>query len=151
MEKVRIGVVGCGVIGPTHIRYGKYSEKIEFIAVADKVKEKAEKVAKEYGVKKVYTEAEELLKDSEVDAVVLAMPTSMRTKLAIEAFRNGKHVLLEKPVAMNSEEVMKMLEAKGELICGCCSSRYRFLPSSEFATKFVESGSLGSYEPYALR
>lgn len=143
MKPVNIGVIGCGVIGPSHIKSAMESDLLNVVAVADMIKEKAEKVAGDFGIKKVYSSAEKLLEDPDIEGVVLALPTSLRTTLAIRAFNCGKHVLLEKPAAMNADEIRQMIKNRGELTCGCCSARYRFLKSSDFVTEFVAGGALG--------
>ncbi len=63
--------------------------------------------------------------------------------MALRAFAKGKHVLTEKPVAMNADEVREMIAARGELTAGCCSSRYRFRKGAEVVTAFIANGGLG--------
>ncbi|MFN4228038.1 MAG: Gfo/Idh/MocA family protein, partial [Candidatus Ratteibacteria bacterium] len=79
----------------------------------------------------------------EVEAVILAVTTNIRKDLAIKAFREGKNVLLEKPPAMNVEEIYEMIDESKNLICGCCSSRFRFLDHSIFVTEFLKNQPLG--------
>jgi predicted dehydrogenase len=74
---------------------------------------------------------------------VLALPAHARTDLALRAFAKGKHVLTEKPVAMNAAEVEQLLAAQGDLLAGCCSSRFHFLPATQAVTDFIASGTLG--------
>ena len=142
-EPVRLGVIGCGVIAQRHLEGAKESPLIEVVAVADIREEAARQTAGTFGVSTVYSSAEQLLDDERVEAVVLAMPADVRTKIALRAFARGKHVLTEKPVAMTGAEVKRMIEAKGKLVGGCCSSRHQFLPSAESATKFIAGGVLG--------
>jgi predicted dehydrogenase len=85
-----------------------------------------------------------MFEDPEVEAILLALPAYARTELALAAFDRGKHVLTEKPVAMNAGEVEAMIEARGDLVGACCSSRFRFLPSVDAVTEFIAGGSLGS-------
>jgi predicted dehydrogenase len=61
----------------------------------------------------------------------------------MKALQAGKHVLLEKPVALNAGEVQQMIAARGDRLVGCCSSRHRFLPSAMAAADVVASGRLG--------
>jgi len=143
MKPVALGVVGCGVIGPVHLRDAAESPLIEVVAVADLIEERARAAAQKFGVRKIYADGESLLADEQVEAVVLAMPTCGRTELALSAFQKGKHVLTEKPVAMNAGEVQRMIEARGELVAACCSSRYRFTKSSQAAAELIATGALG--------
>ena len=142
MDRVRLGVIGCGVMGFSHLRAAAKSPLIELAAVADPVAERAGKAA-EFGAAQTYPDGATLLADDRVEAVVLAMPTALRTPLALQAFNRGKHVLLEKPVAMNAGEVDRMIAARGALVGACCSSRYRFLPSAQATADFIATGALG--------
>ena len=143
MEPVRIGVIGCGAIGQTHIKAAAESADIELAAIADLRPEVLQSFADAHDVKAAYAEGEELLEDDRVQGVVLAMPANVRTELGLKVLAKGKHLLTEKPVAMNVGEVRQLLDAKGDLVAGCCSSRFRFLPHAEKATELVASGILG--------
>ena len=142
-KPVGLGVVGCGVIGRIHLRAAMESPLIDVVAVADLREQAAREVAEQFGVETIYTDVDSFLADPRVEGVVLAFPARARTEVALRAFGKGKHVLTEKPVAMNAAEVRRMIDAKGDLVAGCCSSRYRFLESAEAATDFIASGALG--------
>ena len=143
MDPVRLGVVGCGVIGPTHMQAAVDSPLLELVAVADLIEDRATQAAEKFGVPKTYSSGSELLDDPDIEAAVLAFPTGKRTELALEAFAKGKHVLLEKPVAMNEAEVRQMMAARGDLVAACCSSRFRFFEGARVAADFIASGALG--------
>ena len=143
MKKVNLGVIGCGVIGRIHIEMAKKSDLLNLVAVADQIKEKACEIAQKFDIKKTYSSGKMLLEDPNVEAIVLALPTGIRTALALCAFRCGKHVLLEKPAAMNVNELKQMIKVRGELVCAVCSARYRFLESADFVTDFIASRALG--------
>jgi predicted dehydrogenase len=151
MNPVRLGVIGCGVIGQHHLRGAKASPRIEVVAVADVREEAAKQAAAAFGVPTAYPSAEALLKDKRIEAVMLAVPAAPRMKLALKAFARGKHVLTEKPVAMNAREVKKLIAAQGKLIAGCCSSRMRFQPSAEAAAKYIATGALGAIRAVQCR
>jgi predicted dehydrogenase len=114
------------------------------VAVADIREDAARAVAAKFGVGTVYTDADALFADSRIEAVVLALPACHRTEMALKAFRSGKHVLTEKPVAMNAGEVRRMIQARGGLVAACCSSRFRATESSRAVTEFLASGALGA-------
>ena len=143
MGPVRVGVIGCGVIGSRHLASVQRCPGAEIAAVADLRDELAQEAAKEFNVPRVYPSGEALIADPEVQAVVLAMPARGRKELALMAFERGKHVLTEKPVAMNAAEVREMIAAKGDLIAGCCSSRVRQLDSARVVTELIATGVLG--------
>ena len=143
MDPVRLGVIGCGVIGQHHLASAQASPLIEIAALSDLRADLANESAEKFGVDKTYPKGEALLEDAHVQAVVLAMPTQGRTSLALRAFEKGKHVLVEKPVAMNADEVRQMIAAKGDLKAACCSSRHRFLESAQVITDFLARDGLG--------
>ena len=151
MDPVRLGVIGCGVIAQHHLKAAKASPLIEVVAVADVREETARQTAAAFGVPTVYTNAKALLNDKRIEAVVLAVPAAPRMKLALKAFARGKHVLTEKPVAMNSREVRKLIAARGALVAGCCSSRMRFQPSAQAAAQYIASGALGTIRAVQCR
>jgi len=143
MKPVKLGVIGCGVIGSRHLKTAVDLPLIDLVAAADLIEENRQRASEQFQPKKVYSSGDELLDDEEVEAVVLAFPAQHRTEVALQAFAKGKHVLTEKPVAMIADEVRKMLLARGELTAACCSSRYRFRKSADAVTEFITSGGLG--------
>jgi len=143
MEPVRMGVIGCGVIGNVHMRVMTESPLMTVAAAADIIESRVKEAGAKYGIKGVYNTADALLADGNVEAVVLAMPACERLPIALAAYAKGKHVLTEKPVAMNAGDVRKMIAARGKLISGCCSSRYHSYKSTQAATAVIASGELG--------
>jgi predicted dehydrogenase len=144
MDMVRIGVIGCGVIGNTHLKVLSTLPAARVVAVADLIEERARTAGTQYGIKGVYTSAEALLADGDVEAVILAIPACERLPIALSAYAKRRHVLTEKPVAMCAADVRRMIAARGDLISGCCSSRFRHFKSAEAATGVVASGALGA-------
>jgi len=143
MNPVRIGVIGCGVIGNTHLRVMAGIPLAKVVAVADIMESRAREAGATCGIPGVYTSADALLADKNVEAVILAMPACERLPIALKAYAKGKHLLTEKPVAMNAADVRRMIEARGKLISGCCSSRFRNFASADAAAGVVASGALG--------
>jgi len=143
MKPVKLGIIGYGVIGRVHCGVAMESPLTDVVAVADLLEEKRE-AAREAGVGRVYDSGKSLIdEDPEVEAVVLAFPALHRIDLALQAFARGKHVLTEKPVASNADQVRQMIAAQGDLVAACCSSRLRFTESAEAVTEFIASGALG--------
>ena len=147
MNPVRMGIIGCGVIGNTHLRMMAKIPLTKVVAVADIIESRAREAGTKYGVPGVYTTAAALLEDKDVEAVVLAMPACERLPIALVAYAKGKHVLTEKPVAMNAGDVRRMIAARGKLISGCCSSRFRLFASADAAAKAFKDGKLGLWVP----
>ena len=143
MEPVKVGVIGCGVIGSRHLSIASEASHIELVAAADMIEANRTRAAERFNPPKMYSNDIEMFNDDEVEAVVLAFPTQYRTEVALRAFESGKHVLIEKPIAMNAAEVEQLIAARGDLISGCCSSRNRFSPAARLATQLITTGGLG--------
>jgi len=143
MEPVRLGVIGCGVMGPRHVADAKRSQVFDVIAVADIIEGRARETAQKHEVPRWFRGGDELMQCDEVEAVVLALPTGVRTPLAKRALAAGKHVLIEKPVAMTAGEVRELLVLQGDRVAACCSSRFRMLPSARAIEQCVAEGALG--------
>jgi predicted dehydrogenase len=143
MEPVRLGVVGCGVIGQVHVRVADASPLLQPVAVADVQAPAAEALAGRYEGVRAYDSADELIADDAVEAVVVALPAAVRAAVVMRVLAAGKPVLVEKPVGMNAGEVEAMIAARGDVVAACCSSRMRGLPSAAVATEFIAGGALG--------
>jgi predicted dehydrogenase len=143
MEPVKLGVIGCGVIGKVNLRDAMAGELVTVVAAAD-LRVACREWAAEQGVPRVYEDGRDLLeRDPEVEAVLIAYPASTRTAMALHAFARGKHVLTEKPVALNAREVRTLIAARGDRVGACISSRIRMNASARKAAELVESGVLG--------
>lgn len=151
MEPVRVGIIGCGVIGRHHVQTAVGAEEVELVAVADRIPERAEAIAAEYGVKEVFVEGDDLIDRAAVEAVVLAFPAEGRCELGLHAFAAGKHLLTEKPVARNVGEVRRLLAARGDRVAACCSSRFRYSDSARFLTDWLAKGELGELRAVRCR
>jgi hypothetical protein len=119
LEPVRLGIVGCGVIGRIHAKVAAESAFIRPVAVVDIRESAAQEVASLHHIPKAYTSVEQLVADPEVEAVVVALPTGGRLEVALKALSASKHTLVEKPIGMNRAEVEKLIAAQGDTISGC--------------------------------
>jgi predicted dehydrogenase len=143
MAKIKLGIVGCGVIGTRHLQAASTSALIDLVAVADPIEERVRGKAAEFHVPGVFHDGMDLVRDPGVEAVVLAVTTGLRGRLAAEAFRRGKHVLLEKPPAMNAAELQGLMRLQKDRVGACCSSRFTFLAGFKAAREEINSGRLG--------
>jgi len=148
---INVALIGCGVIAQYHLRALAKLTTARAAAVCDVRTDVAQKTAAEFGVPRWTAHASELFADPAIDAVILALPANLRTPLALEAFRHGKHVLTEKPVAMNAAEVRAMLDAQGDRVGAVCSSRYRHFASARAARDFLRTGALGNLRAITCR
>src|SRR5919107_762072 len=109
VEKLRFGILGCGVIGPHHSKAIAGLESAELVAVADVVPELAEELAEEYSCAH-YASLEEMLSGGDLDAVCVCTPSGMHAEGAIAALEAGKHVVIEKPVDVTLEAADRLIE-----------------------------------------
>ncbi len=113
-KKVRVGIIGCGgIANGKHMPSLHKLKNVEMVAFCDIIKERAEKAAKQYGTPdaKVYEDYKDLLKDESIEVVHVCTPNRAHSFITVDALDSGKHVMCEKPMAINSAEAKKMLDA----------------------------------------
>ncbi|MCW3794398.1 Gfo/Idh/MocA family oxidoreductase [Paenibacillus sp. LS1] len=144
MSKIKVAVFGCGAIAERrHIPEYAANENVELIAFADPIVERAEKMAETYGGK-AYSSYEELLANETVDAVSVCTPNYLHAPMAIAAANAGKHVLVEKPMAVSTEEGEQMIEAaKKNGVYLMVGHNQRLMPPHVKAKEILDSGKLG--------
>jgi predicted dehydrogenase len=145
MRKVGWGLVGCGDIARKRIAPAlRDLENCELVAVSRADAARAESFAAEFGAKRWHADWRGLLEDPEVEAVYVATPVHLHAAQSIAAAEAGKHVLCEKPLALNVAECERMnaaAEANGVLL-GVAYYR-RFYPAVERVREMLESGEIG--------
>lgn len=100
--------------------------------------------AGKYGWEEVETDWRKVVGRDDIDLVSIATPNFLHREIAVEAARNGKHVLCEKPLANNLEEARQMLDAVEKAgVKHCCGYSYRFTPSLALARQLVQEGRIG--------
>ncbi|MEG0768071.1 MAG: Gfo/Idh/MocA family oxidoreductase, partial [Clostridia bacterium] len=112
MEKMRIGIIGAGNIAQSaHLPAYQKRDDVEIVAIADLNLARAQEAAKKFGIGAAYRTVEELLANSEVDAVDICVWNGSHAPVAMAAAHAGKHVLCEKPMALNLSHALAMQEA----------------------------------------
>lgn len=112
MKKLNVCLIGCGRAGMIHAKsYAGKVNNAELIALCDSFKENLENAQKEVSVKYTYTDYQEVMKNPEIDAVIVVTPTKFHHDVVIAAANAGKHVFCEKPMAENARECDEMIEA----------------------------------------
>lgn len=115
MEKIKVAVIGCGGISQVHLDAYQKNPKVEIYALCDIDEKQVIKRGEEYGVNRRYLDCETMLKElPEIDAVSVCTWNSAHAPCTIAALKAGKHVLCEKPMAMNAIEAEKMMAAAKE-------------------------------------
>jgi predicted dehydrogenase len=107
---IKLGVIGYGYWGPNLVRNFMEARGSTVVAVCDVRPERLNQLTNRYPSIKTCTNTEELLGDPQIDAVAIATPVSTHFDLAIAALSAGKHVLVEKPLAANSEQALQLIE-----------------------------------------
>ncbi|OGV81093.1 MAG: hypothetical protein A3K19_17270 [Lentisphaerae bacterium RIFOXYB12_FULL_65_16] len=152
MEPVRLGIVGCGVIATAaHLPDATKSASFKVEAVADVDVARAKSVAAQFSVPNAYGTADELFSNPGIEAVILALPTGVRTPVVLSALRHGKHVLIEKPIATSVPDVQQIMAAAGDRVVGCLSCRYTFTDSAQRAADYIAAGNLGNLRVVRVR
>lgn len=143
----RVAFIGAGGIAHMHMKHLKALEAdgVSIIAAADLSEKGLEKVKKEFGIEKTFTDYKKMLKEvPEIDAVSVCTPNGLHATNAIDALEAGKHVLVEKPMAMNAKEGQKMIDAAKkagkELVIGF---QFRFDNRTAVIKKQIDDGHFG--------
>lgn len=113
MKKLHWGILGLGSIATSFAKTFS-AEDAQIYAVGSRTLEKAERFAKEYSIEKAYGSYDELLNDSLIDIVYIATPHSHHTDLIMKSLKNGKHVLCEKAIVMNTKQLDAAIELAKE-------------------------------------
>lgn len=114
MTRLRVAVVGCGFQGAIHAANVAGSPRTELLWCADLDPHRATRLAQELGTARPTARLGEVWEDPDVDAVIIATTTSTHHDLALSAARHGKHILLEKPMAMTVDECLDIERACDE-------------------------------------
>ncbi len=146
-ETLRIGIIGCGgIANQKHMPALKKQPDVQMVAFCDIIPERAEQAAKEYGTQdaKVYEDYKKLLEDKSIDIVHVCTPNRSHSFITVDALESGKHVMCEKPMAINSAEAQKMLDAAkrtGKKLTIGYQSRHR--NDALYMKKEAEDGTFG--------
>jgi len=149
---VGVGVMGAGFMGKAHsnayktIPYMFWPRTFnhEMVAVAATSQKKAEDAAERYGYAKAYEGFEKLAADPDITVFDNCSPDQMHYLPTISAIMNGKHVLCEKPLAMDPAQAKEMYEtAEKQCVLHMVCHNYRFFPAVRFAFELIKEGALG--------
>ena len=144
MEKIKVGVIGTGFIGPTHIEAIRRLTFVEVIALSETNQEQAKIKAKELGIPLAYGDYREMLKNEDIQVVHNCTPNHLHFSVNKEIILAGKHVISEKPLAMNSEESAELLAlAEIQGIVHGVNFNYRQYASIQNLHAMIRNGDLG--------
>ncbi len=142
---LKIGLIGAGTISYPHLHAYAKNKNVGEIVVAE-INDKARaRLCERYGVKKSTPHYEELLNDPSIDLVDVLLPSYLHQGVSIEAMKAGKHVICEKPLALNAqgvEEMAAVSKSTGKQLFGLLNQR--FMPMHEKAKALIDSGAIGT-------
>src|SRR5687768_7915466 len=107
---LRVGVIGYGYWGPNLVRNFMSCPGSSVVAVSDLLEDRLLPLRKLYPTLKTTSSSTQLIQDATIDAIVIATPVSSHFELALAALRAGKHVLVEKPLASNSDQAKQLID-----------------------------------------
>ena len=140
---IELALIGCGGIAQTHLDAISKVPRIRLAAIQDVNEAAARTCAQTRGCRAV-KDAEAVLRDAEIDAVLICAPPVFHFELMKKAIRAGKHVLCEKPFTIHlkdAEEIRRLSEKSGTLVM--MASKFRFVRDMIEARKFVQAGAIG--------
>ncbi|MFP4056050.1 MAG: Gfo/Idh/MocA family protein [Candidatus Brocadiia bacterium] len=145
-KTIRVGFVGAGGIAGTHIRWLEPVEGVEVVALADPARGALERqvAAHQLDGVKTFSDYRQMLKMTDLDAVSVCTPNWLHHKPTVDALKAGKHVLVEKPMAMTARQAKAMCDAAekaGKTLT--IGFQQRFRPDARFVKRVADEGELG--------
>ncbi len=143
-EKIRFGVIGAGGIGSSHLRSLNECANVAVVALAESSPHRLKSIQETFPALRGYSDYRELLDQSDIDAVTIALPNYLHASATIEALQAGKHVLLEKPMATNYGDALKIAEAVNRTgRTFMLAQNFRFNRFTQAAKQIISRGDLG--------
>ncbi|GAE07194.1 Gfo/Idh/MocA family protein [Paenibacillus sp. JCM 10914] len=140
---VRFGIIGCGIIADIHAQSIAHIPEAVLAAAYDTKQEAAVRLTEQYGGE-VCDSMEALLGRADVDVVCICTPSGMHIDQTVLAAQAGKHVLVEKPMAIRLEDVERMIEVcKDHNVLLATVFPRRMSPQAQYARKLIQEGRLG--------
>lgn len=145
-EEFRIGLLGLGAIAQVvHLPILHSLPGVKLAGVCDVDRAKASAIASRFGVERVYRSDDEVFTDPDIDAIIICTPNYLHHGQATAALEAGKHVLIEKPLAIKPDDAAKVLDAAeraGKTLMVAMNNRYR--PDIQALRPFATNGELGN-------
>ena len=141
---VKVGVIGAGFMGAMHSQCYSLIPGAKLVGIADIRKDKGTELAHKFGNAAFYEKAEDLLKNPEIDAVDICLPTYLHPEWVIKAAAAGKSVICEKPIALTVEDADRMVEAaEKHKVIFMVAQVIRFWPEYIRLKEIYDRGELG--------
>lgn len=145
MSVLRVGLIGCGWFAQAvHLPILRCLPEVDLIAVAESDPHRRQEVSRAVLSASVYADYRDMLKLSDLDAVIVTVPTALHAEVAIAAMQSGKHVYLEKPIAASMYEAEKIMDVWQKTgVVGMVGFNYRCNPLHVEARKQIEARRIG--------
>jgi predicted dehydrogenase len=144
MERIRTAVIGAGFIGPAHVEAVRRLGFADVLVLAEVDPQVAEKKAKALGLPRYTSDIDQVLEDPGIDVVHICVPNNLHYPMAKKALKAGKHVVCEKPLAMDTAEAEDLVKIAAEAKrVGALHFNNRSYPLTRQARALVRSGELG--------
>ena len=145
MNDIGIGIVGCGGITlQNHLPGIQICPGVRLAALCDSDPATLQRALHQTGVRQGFANYEDLLRSEEVQAVIIATPNFTHPPIALAAVRQGKHVLVEKPLALNYGDALEMArQAEAAGVRHLTAFTYRFVPAMRYLAHLRKRGDLG--------
>jgi len=142
--KIKWGIIGLGNIAHQFAKELMLIEEAQLAAVASRNLEKAQEFAEKYHCKKAYASYDAIINDNEIDILYIATPHYSHAALTIKALQNNKHVLCEKPIALNYNDALQMINASKATNKFFMEAFWtRFNPSFQESFSKIKNGEIG--------
>ena len=151
MKQIGVGIVGCGgIVLQNHVPGLALCPEAKLVALCDTDAGVLARAGQQTGVGAMTVDYRELMTRSEVDAVIIATPNFVHAPIALAAIAAGKHVLCEKPIAMNYAEAKAMADSAEKAgVRHMTAFTYRFVPAMRYMAHLIKAGAVG--DPYHFR
>ncbi len=151
MKQLGIAIIGCGGITlQNHLPGLALCPEVKVVALCDSDAAGLERARQQTGVHVTSTNYEDIVRRDDVQAVIIATPNFTHPPIALAAIAAGKHVLCEKPLALNYPDAKKMADAAEQAgVRHMTAFTYRFVPSMRYLDHLIKQGELG--QPYHYR
>ncbi len=147
---VRIGVIGVGFGAKVHAPAFQ-AEGFEVVAICSRREERVREAAVSLGIPHAYTDYRKLLEQPDLDAVSIVTPPDLHQEMTVAALEAGKHVLCEKPFAMDRTEARAMLDkARDSGLTAMVAHEFRFAPARAYVKALLEQGYIGGLQSAAV-
>ncbi|MCX7958156.1 MAG: DUF3656 domain-containing protein, partial [Deltaproteobacteria bacterium] len=150
MKKLRVGITGSGFIGQVHYDAFSRVSGAEVVAIADVDKKRRDAFAKRNNLSFRFETLKQMAESDEVDIITLGVPNYLHKDFAVTCLKNGKHVIIEKPLCLTLDEADEIIQASqkykrfafyAEELC--------FIPKFVRAKEIVDAGGIG--RPYMIK